>query len=58
MVRKALLKNNQASSTDRMRSISFQDTWARYPGQDAAEPFHFTAKDLLELLAQYVLVWI
>ena len=29
MVRKALLKNNQASSTDGMRSISFQDTWAR-----------------------------
>jgi hypothetical protein len=26
MVRKALLKNNQASSTDGMRSISFQDT--------------------------------
>ena len=29
MVRKALLKSNQASSTDGMRSISFQDTWAR-----------------------------
>ena len=29
MVRKALLKNNQASSTDRMRSISFQDTLVR-----------------------------
>ena len=29
MVRKALLKSNQASSTDRMRSISFQDTRAR-----------------------------
>jgi predicted ATPase len=29
MVRKALLKNNQASSTDGMRSISFQDTRAR-----------------------------
>ena len=29
MVRKALLKNNQASSTDGMRSISFQDTWAK-----------------------------
>ena len=28
-MRKALLKNNQASSTDGMRSISFQDTWAR-----------------------------
>jgi hypothetical protein len=28
-VRKALLKNNQASSTDGMRSISFQDTRAR-----------------------------
>ena len=26
IVRKALLKNNQASSTDVMRSISFQDT--------------------------------
>ena len=26
MVRKTLLKNNQASSTDGMRSISFQDT--------------------------------
>ena len=25
MVRKALLKNNQASSTDGMRSMSFQD---------------------------------
>jgi hypothetical protein len=25
-VRKALLKNNQASSTDGMRSMSFQDT--------------------------------
>jgi hypothetical protein len=29
MVRKALLKNNQASSTDGMRSISFQDSLAR-----------------------------
>ena len=29
MVRKALLKNDQASSTEGMRSISFQDTWAR-----------------------------
>ena len=29
MVRKALLKINQASSTDGMRSISFQDTRAR-----------------------------
>ena len=29
MVRKALLKNNQASSADGMRSISFQDTRAR-----------------------------
>ena len=29
MVRKSLLKNNQASSTDGMRSISFQDTRAR-----------------------------
>ena len=29
MVRKALLKNNQASWTDGMRSISFQDTQAR-----------------------------
>ena len=29
MVRKALLKNNQASSTDGMRSISFQDNLAR-----------------------------
>ena len=29
MVRKALLKNKQASSTDGMRSISFQDTQAR-----------------------------
>ena len=29
MVRKALLKNNQASSTDGMRSMSFQDTSAR-----------------------------
>jgi hypothetical protein len=29
MVRKALLKNNQASSTDGMRSISFQATPAR-----------------------------
>ena len=29
MVRKALLKNNQASSTDGMRSVSFQDTRAR-----------------------------
>jgi hypothetical protein len=29
MLRKALLKNNQASSTDGMRSISFQDTRAR-----------------------------
>jgi hypothetical protein len=29
MVRKALLKNNQATSTDRMRSISFQDNGAR-----------------------------
>ena len=29
MVRKALLKSNHASSTDRMRSISFQDTRAR-----------------------------
>ena len=29
MVSKALLKNDQASSTDGMRSISFQDTWAR-----------------------------
>ena len=27
MRRKALLKNNQAASTDGMRSISFQDTW-------------------------------
>jgi hypothetical protein len=30
MVRKALLKNNQAFSTDGMRSISFQDTQARW----------------------------
>jgi hypothetical protein len=29
MERKALLKSNQASSTDRMRSISFQYTRAR-----------------------------
>ena len=29
MVMKAFLKNNQASSTDGMRSISFQDTRAR-----------------------------
>jgi hypothetical protein len=29
MVREALLKNNQAFSTDGMRSISFQDTRAR-----------------------------
>ena len=29
MVRKLVLKNNQASSTDGMRSISFQDTRAR-----------------------------
>ena len=29
MVRKALLKNNQASSTDGMRTISFKDTRAR-----------------------------
>ena len=29
MARKALLKSNQASSTDGMRPISFQDTWAR-----------------------------
>ena len=29
MVRKALLKNNQASSTEGMRSMSFQDTPAR-----------------------------
>ena len=29
MVRKALLKRNQASYTDGMRSISFQDTGAR-----------------------------
>jgi hypothetical protein len=29
MVRKALLKNNQASSTDGMRLISFQDIQAR-----------------------------
>jgi hypothetical protein len=29
MVRKELLKNNQASSTDGMRPISFQDTRAR-----------------------------
>ena len=29
MVRKALVKNDQASSTDGMRSISFQDTSAR-----------------------------
>ena len=29
MVRKALLKSNQASSIEGMRSISFQDTWAR-----------------------------
>jgi hypothetical protein len=29
MVRKLLLKNNQASSTDGMRSISFQDKQAR-----------------------------
>jgi hypothetical protein len=29
MVRKAVLKSNQASSTDRMRSISFPDTRAR-----------------------------
>ena len=29
MMRKALLKNNQASSTDGMRSISFKDTQAR-----------------------------
>ena len=29
MVRKLHLKNDQASSTDGMRSISFQDTWAR-----------------------------
>jgi hypothetical protein len=29
MVRKALLKNNQASSIDGMRSISFKDTQAR-----------------------------
>ena len=28
MVRKVLLKNNQASSTDWMKSISFQDTRA------------------------------
>ena len=29
MVRKAFLKNNQASSTDEVRSMSFQDTPAR-----------------------------
>ena len=29
VAKKALLKSNQASSTDGMRSISFQDTWAR-----------------------------
>jgi hypothetical protein len=29
MVRKSLLKNNQASSTDGMRSMSLQDTPAR-----------------------------
>ena len=29
MVRKALLKNSQASSTDGMRSMSFQDTPVR-----------------------------
>ena len=29
MVRKALLTNNQASTTDRMRSLSFKDTRAR-----------------------------
>ena len=29
MVRKALLRNSQASSTDGMRSMSFQDTLAR-----------------------------
>jgi hypothetical protein len=29
MVRKYLLKNNQASSSDGMRSISFQDNQAR-----------------------------
>ena len=29
MAKKALLKSNQASSTDGMRSISFQDTQAR-----------------------------
>jgi hypothetical protein len=29
MVRKELLKNNQASSTNGMRSMSFQDTAAR-----------------------------
>ena len=29
MVRKALLKNNQASSTEGMRTMSFQDTPAR-----------------------------
>ena len=32
MERKALLKSNQASSTDGMRSISFQDTRARSIG--------------------------
>ena len=29
MARKALLKSNQVSPTDGMRSISFQDSWAK-----------------------------
>ena len=29
MVRKLPIKNDQGSSTDGMRSISFQDTWTR-----------------------------
>ena len=33
MVSKALLKSNQVSSTDGMRSISFQDTRARSIGK-------------------------
>ena len=39
MVSKALLKNNQASSTDGMRSISFQDTRARSIRNHLSVPF-------------------
>ena len=39
MVRKALLKNFQASSTDEMRSMSFQDTPARSIRQACSQKF-------------------